>query len=1119
MRRQGYTMPGHESIPENDPLWYKNAIVYQVHIRSYFDGNDDGIGDFRGLIRKLDYLERLGVTAVWILPFYPSPMRDDGYDIADYRKVNRDFGTMRDFKQFLREAHRRGIRIITELVLNHTSNEHPWFQRSRRAQPGTRWRDMYVWSDTPEKYTDARIIFQDYEGSNWTWDPEAQAYYWHRFYSHQPDLNFDNPHVREEMFRVIDFWLEMGVDGLRLDAVPYLYEREGTNCENLPETHEFLKELRAHVDRRFPDRMLLAEANQWPEDAAAYFGDGDECHTAFHFPVMPRLFMAVHMEDSFPITDILRETPDIPDSCQWLMFLRNHDELTLEMVTDEERDYMHRVYARDPATKINLGIRRRLAPLLGNNRRKIELMNILLFSLPGTPVIYYGDELGMGDNFYLGDRNGVRTPMQWGPDRNAGFSRSNPQKLFLPVIIDPEYHYESINVENQEKNLSSMLWWMRRVIGMRKSLKSLGGGRFEILSSDNPRVLSFVRSDEEEAVLVVANLSRFSQVVKLDLSRYAGCLPVEVFSRNRFPLIGEEPYILTLGAHNHFWLRLEQEREHVSATATGDLPELATAGSWRDVLKGRLRARLEGRILPAYIGSCRWYGAKSRNMKSLRITEEIVLETPVRGRTFVLLILTVSYTQGPDEIYLLPLAHHHGTSPERLSEKAPQAVIARLQTGQEDGILLDAMYDEEFQKLLLALISGRKRAGGSKGKLVGKPGLALKNLPGGRYEPETSRVYSGDQSNTSIQYDRELILKLYRHPYEGVNPDYEITRYLTEKARFRNIPPYEGAIEYDSREGETLTVAMLQGFIENEGDAWTYTSGVATGYFERILARKEELSDVTVKTPSVFHIDTEQTPQIMSDLISEFYLELARIIGRRTAELHLALMENTGDHVFKPEKFSLLYQKSLYQSLRSMLRRTMQSLRKSLPELPSGLREPARSILDGESVIAGRMHRIVEKKLSTYRTRIHGDYHLGQLLYRGKDFVILDFEGEPARPISERRLKHSPLKDVAGMMRSFHYAASSSLLTRISVGQGEAAWLATWVEPWYGYVCAAFLQSYLELAGGSPLIPQDREELELLLETFLVEKAVYELGYELDHRPGWTIIPLGGIEFIMQSKS
>src|SRR6187431_1045483 len=559
-------------LSSSDPEWYKNAVIYQLHVKAFADSNADGIGDFPGLIGKLDYLADLGVTALWLLPFYPSPLRDGGYDISDYWGVNPNYGTLEDFKRFLDAAHARGMRVITELVINHTSSDHQWFQRARTSPPGSPARDYYVWSNDAHEYAEARVIFQDFEVSNWTWDPLAKAYYWHRFYSHQPDLNFDNPAVHEAIFEVLDHWLDLGVNGVRLDAVPCLYEREGTNCENLPETHAFLRKLRAHVDAKFKNRMLLAEANQWPIDAAAYFGDGDECHMNFHFPLMPRLFMALHSEDAFPIVDILTQTPKIPDSCQWATFLRNHDELTLEMVTDEERDYMYRVYATDPHARINLGIRRRLAPLLNNNRRKIELINSLLFSLPGTPIIYYGDEIGMGDNFYLGDRNGVRTPMQWSPDRNAGFSKANPQRLYLPITIDPEYHFEAINVENQQKNLSSLLWWTRRVIAMRKNFKAFSRGSLEFLFPENAKVLAFLRHVENETVLVVVNLSRFSQVAELDLSRFSGCDLVEAFGQNYFPVIKEAPYVITLGPHAHFWFVVGPQPESAKSLASGEVP-------------------------------------------------------------------------------------------------------------------------------------------------------------------------------------------------------------------------------------------------------------------------------------------------------------------------------------------------------------------------------------------------------------------------------------------------------------------------------------------------------------------------------------------------------------------
>jgi maltose alpha-D-glucosyltransferase/alpha-amylase len=544
--------------PATEPDWYKDALIYEVSVRSFFDSNADGSGDIPGLTSKLDYLVSLGVDCLWLLPFYASPLRDGGYDIADFRALHPDFGTIDDFRVLLEEAHARGIRVITELVLNHTSDQHPWFQEARR-DPNSPKRHYYVWSQTNDRYADARIIFRDTEKSNWTWDEEAKAYFWHRFFSHQPDLNYDNPEVQAEVLDVVAFWLDLGVDGLRLDAVPYLFEREGTNCENLPETHAFLKRLRAFVDERWPSRMLLAEANQWPQDVRPYFGDGDECHMAFHFPLMPRIFMALRQEERKPIVEILRQTPEIPESAQWCLFLRNHDELTLEMVTDDERDYLYHEYARDPRMRLNLGIRRRLAPLVENSRRRMELLFSLLFSLPGTPVIYYGDEIGMGDNIYLGDRDGVRTPMQWTSDRNAGFSRADPQRLFLPPIRDAVYSYEAINVEAQERLPTSLLSWVKRLIFIRKSFPLFGRGSITFLSPANSHVLAFVRQYQEVTVLVACNLSRFPQPAELDLSAFKGRRPFEVFGRIPFPRIGDLPYLLTFGPHDFYWFELRPD--------------------------------------------------------------------------------------------------------------------------------------------------------------------------------------------------------------------------------------------------------------------------------------------------------------------------------------------------------------------------------------------------------------------------------------------------------------------------------------------------------------------------------------------------------------------------------
>ncbi len=700
----------------DDPLWYKDAVIYELHIKSFYDSNGDGIGDINGLVEKLDYLENLGVTAIWLLPFYPSPLKDDGYDIADYFNIHPDYGTLQDFKRLLKEAHRRGLRIITELVVNHTSDQHKWFQKARKSKPGSPYRDYYVWSNDPAKYNEARIIFQDFETSNWTYDPSADAYYWHRFYSHQPDLNYDNPKVQEEIFKVLDYWFGMGVDGMRLDAVPYLYEREGTNCENLPETHEFLKKLRAHVDKKFKNKMLLAEANQWPEDSVAYFGNGDESHMAFHFPVMPRLFMALRMEDRFPVINILEQTPEIPSNCQWVMFLRNHDELTLEMVTDEERDYMYRIFAQDPRARLNLGIRRRLAPLLENNRKKIELINILLFSLPGTPVIYYGDEIGMGDNYYLGDRDGVRTPMQWTADRNAGFSKANPQKLYLPVIIDSEYLYQSINVEIQERNLSSPLWWMKRLIAMRKQSKALSRGNLKFISSDNPKILSFIRTSDDEIVLVVINLSRFAQVVRLRTEELESYTPEEMFSQNIFPRIKDEPYIITLGPYDHYWFSLSKEKEYESDIDERTLPELKAKKQWAEVLTGDSKMYLEKRILPRYIKTCRWFGGKARQLKNISIKENISIQ--LDGENASLLILQVDYAVGSPEDYVLVVSFIPESKGEKLLKDSPQSIVARLHLTDEEGFLYDAVYGAKFRSQILYMIDKRKKIRGKSGTLV-----------------------------------------------------------------------------------------------------------------------------------------------------------------------------------------------------------------------------------------------------------------------------------------------------------------------------------------------------------------------------------------------------------------
>ncbi|HEX5106053.1 MAG TPA: putative maltokinase, partial [Pirellulaceae bacterium] len=930
------------------------------------------------------------------------------------------------------------------------------------------------------KYKDARIIFKDFEHSNWTWDPVAGAYYWHRFYSHQPDLNFDNPDVHQAVFQALDHWLSMGVDGLRLDAIPYLFEREGTNCENLPETHTVLKKIRAHVDQHYPDRMLLAEANQWPEDAVAYFGNGDECHAAFHFPVMPRMFMAVQMEDRFPIIDIMQQTPEIPETCQWFMFLRNHDELTLEMVTDEERDYMYSVYAHNPQARINLGIRHRLAPLLGGHRRKIELLNSLLMSLPGTPVIYYGDEIGMGDNIYLGDRNGVRTPMQWSPDRNAGFSDANPQQLFLPVIIDHEYHYEAVNVETSRRNQFSLFWWMKRMIAMRQQAGVFSRGSLHFLLPENNRVLAFLRTLDHVTILVVANLSRFSQFVELDLSAFRGCTPIELFGQTPFPRIGELSYLLTLGPHSFYWFSIQPVREPSLAVtepapaiahAAVNLPALRASGHWQKVLEGRARESLI-RLLPEWLVKRRWFSGKAKAIRTATITDIV----PLAGESveFALLVVKVEYVNDFPETYVLPVGFATGQPMDWLIGDNSPALMATLQvhTGNHDvsGVLYDAFGNEGLGQLVLEMIGHRRRTQGRGGRLAGHPLRSYRTLRGAADEHLAVRALKVEQSNSTIIYGDRLVLKLFRRLDDGVNPDLELSRFLTETAHFPHTPELAGYVDYHDQAGQPATVGVLQAFVRNEGDAWTYTQESVHRFFDRVLTTRRNHPPQPAELPisGIVAASAEPLPQVARDLCNA-YLESASLLGQRTAEMHLALASSSDDPDFAVEPFSEHYQRSLYQGMRGLARKTLRTLRSKLGELPPETQEEGRTLLLVEQELVERFRTIVGRKFSGARIRCHGDYHLGQVLFTGKDFVIIDFEGEPARRLSERRIKRSPLRDVAGMIRSFDYAAQTVLFNQMAgiVQKEEFPAFRQWALFWSQWTSAQFLAAYAGKVSGA----------------------------------------------------
>jgi maltose alpha-D-glucosyltransferase/alpha-amylase len=1087
----------------DDPLWYKDAVLYELRTRSFYDSNGDGIGDLAGLAQKLDYLADLGVTAIWLLPLCPSPGRDDGYDIADYMDVHPDVGTMDDFRRVVAEAHRRGIRVVTELVMNHTSDQHPWFQRARRAPPGSPERDFYVWSDTPERYREARIIFKDFEPSNWSWDRVANAYYWHRFFAHQPDLNFENPAVHDAMLAVVDFWFGAGVDGLRLDAVPYLFEEEGTNCENLPKTHAFLKKLRAHVDAKWKNRMLLAEANQWPEDAAAYFGDGDECHMNFHFPIMPRMFMAIHMEDRFPILDILAQTPQLHPSCQWAMFLRNHDELTLEMVTDEERDYMYRAYAHDPAMRINLGIRRRLAPLVGNDRRKMELLNALLFSLPGTPVLYYGDEIGMGDNVYLGDRNGVRTPMQWSSDRNAGFSRANPQRLILPVVIDPEYHYETINVEAQENNGSSLLWWTKRLVALRKRHRAFGRGTLEMLAPENPRVLAFVRREGEEAILVVANLSRFVQHAELDLAAWKGRVPTELFGRARFPIVGDAPYPLTLGGHGFYWFSLDAPppSEARAMRAAYEPPSIECA-SMRSLAAGEERGVLE-ELLPAFFRARHWFRGRGRAISQTTVIESVPMGEG--DRPVMLLIALVEYTEGEPERYLVPIAFVGATG----APPVPGSVIARARFADAgEGYVVDALDDVGSSRAFTAAIAQHARVRGTWGELVA---TTYEDVLGDG-EP---RAIGALHANASIRYGDRFLLKAFRRIEEGRSPELEMGRFLMTRAPGL-APAVAGALEYHRGRDEPSTIAVLQHFVANEGTAWDHARGELGRYYERVLTKRADGPPPTTGDPSIVARSAQEPAPAVAERFGA-YRETAMLLGRRTAELHLAFA-SSDDPAFAPEPYSSFDRRSLYQSLRNLVGRVTRKLRAALPQLPPNAATLSRALLPREGEILVRFEPLLHKRIEALRIRCHGDLHLEQVLYTGKDFVVIDLDGGADLALSERRRKRSPLRDVAGMIRSFHYAAHLAVSGGAIVRDEDRAIALPWADVWYSWVSAAYLRGYRERAREAgdrarvaPFLPSGDEELAMLLDRFILAKAFYELGHELDEPSERVAVPVDGI--------
>jgi maltose alpha-D-glucosyltransferase / alpha-amylase len=1087
-----------------DLLWYKDAIFYELHVKAFQDSNQDGAGDFRGIVDRLDYLQDLGVDCIWLLPFYPSPLRDDGYDIADYYGVHPSYGTIDDFQRFMDEAHRRGLRVIADLVLNHTSDQHPWFQRARRAPKGSPEREFYVWSDTDDLYREARIIFTDTEPSNWTWDPVAGQYYWHRFFRHQPDLNWDNPEVKERMFQVMEFWLEKGLDGFRADAVPYLIERRGTICENLPETHQILKEFRTRLDRNYPDRVLLAEANQWPDDVRPYFGDGDEFHMAFHFPLMPRIFMAVRQGIRTPIVEIIERTPSIPDDCQWCMFLRNHDELTLEMVTDEERDYMYREYAKDPRMRINLGIRRRLAPLMENDRRKIELLNSILFTMPGSPIIYYGDEIGMGDNIWLGDRDGVRTPMQWSPDRNAGFSGAEPARLYLPPIQDSVYGFQAINVEAQARSPYSLLNWMKRLIQVRRQHHAFGRGSIEFLSPENSHVLAYIREHEGDVLLVVNNLSDAAQPVRLDLSQFAGRVPVELLGHTDFHPITEEPYSLTLSPYGFFWFALRPTRVSVELSPD-QLAELTRQWGEQDALilaSPERLSRLISELPKEWLRNQRWFRGKSREIAGVDLVDHAVV-VPEHGPQVLLALVRVRYSMEESDVYLLPLALR---APVGSPPDAKPIVCIPSEIGEVD--LYEALVDRHSARALVQLIAQQGAIQTGKGEVRGHLGSAME----AQLEPDLHvRRVAAEQSNTSIVFGDRYILKLFRRLEAGTNPDLEISRFLTQNTSFRDFPALSGWIDYSGSEGDAGSLAGLFEFVPNSGDAWSHTLKSIDRFF----------TSASRSAADPWSMPGQESLRRMGG----DYFRVAGTLGDITARMHRALAEAGPEHPdFEPEPVDENVLRHWTERIQKHIGTVSDDVSRRIDAIPGSFPPAIRNdVAEVVRDVANLRSRVDDLRLlaetGTKRSRIHGDYHLGQVLRvtregDDREWVVLDFEGEPARPLPERRAKSSALKDVAGMLRSFDYALRMTFAEQQVPDLLARTALENWASAWLEQVRKAFLDSYRQAVAGSGLVPDDPEVFARVLAVFELEKAVYELGYELDNRPDWLWVPVLGIRAI-----
>ncbi|MBU1109913.1 MAG: maltose alpha-D-glucosyltransferase [Candidatus Riflebacteria bacterium] len=1091
------------TLIEEDPMWHKNAIIYEVPVKAFYDSNGDGIGDFPGLTQKLDYIQGLGVNTIWLLPFYPSPFRDDGYDISNYLDVHPSYGTLADFRNFLREAHHRNLRVIIELIVNHTSDTHPWFQEARRAPKGSSKRNYYVWNDDDNKFPDARIIFTDTETSNWSWDPVAKAYYWHRFFSHQPDLNFHNPQVIKKLISVMRFWLDLGVDGLRLDAIPYLCEREGTSCENLPETHDVIKLFRKEMDKRYKNRIFLAEANQWPEDAAEYFGEGDECQMAYHFPLMPRIFMSLALEDRFPIVEIMKQTPEIPDNCQWAIFLRNHDELTLEMVTSKERDYMYEAYANDPRARINVGIRRRLSPLMEYNRTKIELLNALLLSMPGSPVLYYGDEIGMGDNLFLGDRNGVRTPMQWTPDRNGGFSSSDPERLYLPPIMEAITGFQAVNVEAQSRTSSSLLNWMKRIISVRSHCRAFGEGNIEFIKPANRCILAYLRSHGDTNILCVANLSRSAQPVQIELARFKGHTPIEMLGKHAFPTISEEPYQLSLAGYGFYWFELSPKAAGPAwqKPDTSTMPELSVIvfrsigenkllPDLQRLLSDKRREKLLQEVTQQYCTRKRWFAGKGKEFT--QIETELAEPVNLPGCPNLLIhVFSAHFDDRTQQNYFFPYQLIWETRTDA-GKILPGWVFGKTRQQNEVGYIVDAMGSDEFCRATVRCMKQNRKIKLPAATLHFYGNDLLDSFMDENFEVRRPII---EQSHTSVFFAEQFIFKVYRNIQRGPSPELEMGKYLTG-ADFKNIARVAGSIELEHDDGSITVLGILQEYIDNQSDCWNFT----LNYLERFL------ETCLIETPGTLPGETSE-----AEGAHELYLSKMQTLGQRIGKMHGILAANSEDSDFNPEVISVEDWQLLTGGIENTLITTLEQLSARIESFSQEMQPVLQKITAHPDQVVKKLRSLIPQEAGLLKTRHHGDLHLGQILLAANDFVIIDFEGEPARPLSERIAKHCPLRDVAGVVRSFSYAAETAR-RKVREEKPEALGIMTvYTREWEKAARSRFLLGYREATTNCPAVPADEELFGQILSLLCLEKALYEFSYELNNRPDWLEIPVCGL--------